>query len=91
MPNEQLLQLTGQPHISDLLVRNCLRWFGHVNRMHAEDNEPLIVKKVVFSYFTRANKPRNMGTQKRWLDKIAEDLEKFNIRNWQRETLDKNK
>ncbi|CAF4721856.1 unnamed protein product [Rotaria socialis] len=91
MPNEQLLQLTGQPHISDLLVRNRLRWFGHVNRMHTEDNEPSMVKKVAFSYFPRANKPRNMGTRKRWQDKITEDLEKFNIRNWRRETLDKDK
>ncbi|CAF5023974.1 unnamed protein product, partial [Rotaria socialis] len=82
MPNEQLLQLTGQPHISDLLVRNRLRWFGHVNRMHTEDNEPSMAKKVAFSYFPRANKPRNMGTRKRWQDKITEDLEKFNIRNW---------
>ncbi|CAF2101238.1 unnamed protein product [Rotaria magnacalcarata] len=91
MPNEQLLQLTGQPHINDLLITNCLRWFGHVNRMHTDDNKLSMAKKVVFSYFPRANKPRNMGTQKRWQDKITEDLEKFNIRNWRRETLDKDK
>ncbi|CAF0760660.1 unnamed protein product [Didymodactylos carnosus] len=32
-----------------------------------------------------------MGTRERWQDKITEDLEKLNIRNWRRETLDKDK
>ena len=91
MPNELLLQLTGQPHLRDILIRNRLRWFGHVNRMEDEDKKSSMVKKVMFSYFPQSTKPKNMGTRKRWEDKIMEDLEKFNIRNWRRETMDKNK
>jgi exonuclease III len=91
MPNEQLLQLTGQPHLSNIISRNRLRWFGHVNRMQTEDNESSMVKKAMFSYFPQSVKPRNVGNRKRWQDKISEDVEKFNIRNWRRETLDRDK
>jgi hypothetical protein len=31
--NEQLLRLTGQPCFEDIIRRNRLPWFGHVNRM----------------------------------------------------------
>ena len=33
MSNLQLLQITGQPSLEDILRRNRLRWFGHTNRM----------------------------------------------------------
>ncbi|CAF3297940.1 unnamed protein product, partial [Rotaria sp. Silwood2] len=91
MPTQQLLQLTGQPHLSDILSRNRLRWFGHGNRMQTEDNEPSIVKKAMFAYFPQSVKPPNFGNRKQWQDKISEDLQKFNIRNWRRETLNRDK
>ena len=90
LPNEQLLQLTGQPPLMEILRRNRLRWFGHVNRMETGDGQPSMIKKAMFSYFPQAVRPRNIGARKRWEDKISDDLEAFNIRNWRRETMDKN-
>jgi hypothetical protein len=74
MPNEQLLELTGQPHLSNIISRNRLGWFGHVNRMQSEENEPSMAKKAMFSYFPQSVKPRNVGNRKRWQDKISEDV-----------------
>ncbi|CAF1560320.1 unnamed protein product, partial [Adineta ricciae] len=59
MPNEQLLQLTGQPHLSNILSRNWLRWLAHANRMQTENNVPSMVKKAMFAYFPQTVKPRN--------------------------------
>lgn len=91
MANDRLLQLTGQPNLNDILRRNRLRWFGHANRMSNANNETSIVKKVMFSYFPDYKRPRNAGVRKRWHDKILNDLEQSQIRNWRRETLDRNK
>ncbi|CAF3715602.1 unnamed protein product [Rotaria socialis] len=91
MPNEQLLQLTGQPHLSNILSRNRLRWLGHANRMQTENNVPSMVKKAMFAYFPQTVKPRNFGNRKKWQDKISEDVEKLNIRNWRRETPNRDK
>jgi hypothetical protein len=89
MTNDQLLKLTGQPSLNDILRRNRLRWFGHVNRAMTNDNEPSIVKKVMFSYYPQAKRPRNHGIRKRWEDKITEDMENLEIRNWRRQTLNR--
>jgi hypothetical protein len=35
--------------------------------------------------------PRNAGVRKRWEDKILDDLDQCHIRNWRRETLDRDK
>ncbi|CAM4985039.1 unnamed protein product [Rotaria socialis] len=91
MPNEQLLQLTGQPHLSNILSRNRLRWLGHANSMQTEDNIPSMVKKAMFAYFPQTAKPRNVGNRKKWKDKLSEDVEKSNIRNWRRETHNRDK
>ena len=60
---EQLLQLTGQPHIHDILIRNRLRWLGHVNRMQIEDCESSMVRKAMLTYFPQSVKPRNLGNR----------------------------
>ncbi|CAF1427901.1 unnamed protein product [Didymodactylos carnosus] len=52
-------------------------------------NEPSLLKKVIFSYFPNAKRPPNAGTRKRWEKKIMEDLEKFGIKNWRRDTLNR--
>ncbi len=91
MSNDRLLHLTGQPYLNDILRRNRLRWFGHVNRMNNVNNEPSIVKKAMFSYFPGCKRPRNAGVRKKWQDKILNDLEQSQIRNWRKETLDRNK
>ena len=75
MTNDKLLQLTGQPYLSDILRRNRLRWFGHANSMNNANNESSMVKKVMFSYFSNCKRPRNAGVRKRWHDKIHNDLE----------------
>ncbi len=89
--NDKLLQLTGQPYLNDILRRNRLRWFGHANRMKNVHGEPSIVKKAMFSYFPHCKRPRNAGVRKRWEDKILDDLDQCHIRNWRRETLDRDK
>ena len=50
MANRQLLELTGQPALIDIMRRNRLRWFGHANRMIRDDGSVPMVKKAMFSY-----------------------------------------
>ena len=50
-----------------------------------------MVKKVMFSYFSKCKCPWNAGVRKRWHDKIHNDLEHSQVRNWRRDTLDRNK
>jgi hypothetical protein len=76
MSNDQLLKLTGQPFHNEILRRNRLRWFGHVNRSVSSDREPLIMKKVMFRYYPNAKRPRNHGIRKRWEDKVLDDIAK---------------
>ncbi|CAF3323508.1 unnamed protein product [Rotaria sp. Silwood2] len=87
--NETLLKITGQPPIENIIRRNRLRWFGHVNRMLNNNKEPSIVKKIMFSYFPTEKRPRNMGIRKRWEDKVQNDIEICQIKNWRRDTLDR--
>jgi hypothetical protein len=65
MSNEKLLEIAGQPPVENILRRNRLRWFGHVNRMLNNNMEPSIIKKIMFSYFPNEKRPRNMGIRKR--------------------------
>jgi hypothetical protein len=87
MANDTLLEITGQPHIENIMRRNRLRWFGHANRLNKEDNEPSLVRKVMFSYYSNVKRPRNGGIKKRWEDKIDDDLNKCQIHNWRRDVL----
>ncbi|CAF2121924.1 unnamed protein product [Rotaria magnacalcarata] len=90
MANETILDLTGQPCLENIMRRNRLRWFGHVNRMeNSDDAEPRSVKKTMFSYFPDSKRPRNGGVRKRWEDKIMDDIGKFHIKNWRRDILNK--
>ena len=89
MSNIQLLQITGQPNLEDILRRNRLRWFGHANRMMDTDGEPSLVKKIMFSFYGDSKRPRYAGTCKKWEDKIKEDLDSVKIHNWRRATLDR--
>lgn len=92
MANETILNLTGQPCLENIMRRNRLRWFGHVNRMeNADDAEPSSVKKTMFSFFPDSRRPRNGGVRKRWEDKIMDDIGKFHITNWRRDTLNKDR
>lgn len=87
MANNTLLEITGQPHIENIMRRNRLRWLGHANRLNKEDNEPSMVRKIMFSYYPNVKRPRNSGIKKRWADKINDDLAKCQIHNWRRDTL----
>jgi hypothetical protein len=51
MKNDLVLQLTGQPPLENILRRNRLRWFGHVNRMNNDQNSPMLTKKTLFASF----------------------------------------
>jgi hypothetical protein len=56
-----------------------------------DNGQPSTIKKVMFSYYPDSTRPRNAGVQKRWQDRIKSDLDHYNIRNWRRETLDRDK
>ena len=60
--------------------------FCHANRMETEQNGASLVKKIMFSCFPDIKRPGNVGIRKRWEDKIMEDLSVFNIKNWRRDT-----
>ena len=89
VPNQTILQLTGQPAVEDIMRRNRLRWFGPINRMENNQGEASLSKKVMFSYFPNEKRPGNVGIRKRWEVKITNDLEKCNVKNWRRETKDR--
>jgi hypothetical protein len=79
-----------RPRLENIMRRNRLRWFGHVNRMENIGGDgPSLVKKIMFSYFPDSKRPRNAGVRKRWEDKIMDDISKCHIRNWRRDTLNK--
>ncbi|CAF2924283.1 unnamed protein product [Rotaria sp. Silwood2] len=54
--------------------------------MEYDDNRVSLMKKSMFSYFSGSKRPGNVGIRKRWEDKIIEDLEKFGIKNWRKDT-----
>ena len=61
MSNETLLDITGQPSIENIMRRNRLRWFGHVNRTTNPDGSPSLVKKAMFSYVHDEKRPSSIG------------------------------
>ena len=89
MSNVQLLELTWQPSLVDIMRRNRLRWFGHANRMVKNDGTPSTVKKAMFSYYPGSKRPRHAGVRKRWRDTIMDDLAKCKTRNWRKQTMDR--
>ena len=89
--HRRVLPLSGQPPLEKIMRRNRLRWFGHVNRMKGEDGEASLTKKMMFSHLPDDKWPSNIGIRKRWEAKIIGDLAKFDIRNWRRETRDRDK
>ena len=91
MSNETLLGITGQPSISNIMRRNRLRWFGHVNRNANPDGSPSLIKKTMFSYFHDEKRPGNIGRSKQWEDKILKDINELQMQNWRRLTLDRKK
>ena len=70
--------------------RNRLRWFGHVNRMNNPDGGPSLVKKTMFSFYPESKWPLHSGVRKRWQDMITDDLAQADIKNWRRQTTDRN-
>ena len=89
LSNDLLLDITGQPSITNIIRRNRLRWFGHVNRSINHDDGPSLTKKSMFSYFHDEKRPKNMGRSKRWEDKVLKDIEEMHIGNWRKLTLDR--
>ena len=89
VPNQTILQLTGQPAVEDIMRRNRLIWFGHVNRMESNYGEAPLSKKVIFSYFPNEKRTGSVGIWKRSEVKITNDLKKCNVKNWRRETKDR--
>lgn len=90
MRNDLVLQLTGQPTLENILRRNRLRWFGHVNRMNDGSGLPRLPKKALYASFREGKRPPH-GVKLRWRDKISTDLSTTNIRNWRREVYERDK
>ncbi|CAF2091991.1 unnamed protein product [Rotaria magnacalcarata] len=88
MKNDLVLQLTGHPTLENILRRNRLRWFGHVNRVDNDQNCPMLTKKTLFASFKDVKRPPH-GIKLRWKDKVMKDITVVNIKNWRRETYDK--
>ncbi|CAF1490575.1 unnamed protein product [Rotaria magnacalcarata] len=84
MSNGTLFDITGQPSIENIIRRNRLRWFGHVNRGVNQDGCPSLTKKTMFGYFHGEKRPSNMGRSKRWEDNVLKDIEELNIGNWRK-------
>ena len=89
VPNQTNLQLTGQPAVEDIMIRNRLGWFGHVNRMENNQGKASLSKKVMFSYFPNWKRPGNVRIRKKWEVKVTNDLETCNVKTWRRETKDR--
>ncbi len=45
----------------------------------------------MFSYFPGSKRPGSVGIRKRWENKIMEDVEKFGIKNWRKDTKSRDK
>jgi len=91
LSNEKLLEITGQPPIENIILRNRLRWFGHANRAVTDNNESSLIKKIMFSYFHSEKRPTNIGIRKRWEKKVAHDIQMLGIKNWRRSIVEKNR
>ncbi|CAF4230155.1 unnamed protein product [Rotaria magnacalcarata] len=91
MSNETLLDITGQPTIENIIRRNRLRWFGHVNRAVNQDGCPSLTKKTMFGYFHGEKRPSNMGRSNRWENSVLKDIKELNIGNWRKMTLDRSR
>jgi hypothetical protein len=91
LSNETLLDITGQSRIENIIRRNRLRWFGHVNRAANRDGRPSLTKKTMFAYFHNEKRPSNMGRSNRWEDKVLKDIDELHIRNWRKTTLDRSR
>jgi hypothetical protein len=77
LSNETLLDITGQPPVENIIRRNRLRWFEHVNQVDNRDVWSSLTKKAVFAYFYGKKQPNNMETSKRWEDNILKDIEEL--------------
>ncbi|CAF2069980.1 unnamed protein product [Rotaria magnacalcarata] len=91
MSNETLLDITGQPSIENIIRRNRLQWFGHVNRAANQHGCSSLTKKTMFGYFHGEKRPSNMGRSKRWEYSVLKDIEELNIGNWSKMTLDRSR
>ena len=89
VPNRAILDLSGQPKIEEIIRRNRLRWFGHMNRMEDYQNKSSLVKQTMYSHFPKEKRPRNIGVRKRWEVKVTEDMSVYNITSWRREVNDR--
>ena len=84
-----LLEITGQPRIENIIRRNRLRWFGHVNRAVNQDGHPALIKKTMFAFFHNEKRPNNMGRSNGREDRVLKDIDELRIGNWRKTTLDR--
>ena len=81
MLNDQVLQLTDQSSLVDVMRQSRLRWFGHVSRMNNIEGACSLLNKTTFFYYSDSKRSRHSKVRKRWQDMIIADLEKCGIRN----------
>ncbi len=68
--NEGIRRRTGVAKLEEILRRNRLRWFGHVNRL---DDSRLV--KQVLRWVPKGGKRRRGRPRKNWRSTVEDDLE----------------
>jgi hypothetical protein len=61
LSNETLPDITGRPPVENIIRRNRLSWFEHVNRDENRDVCPSIPKKAMLAYVHGEKRLSNMG------------------------------
>ena len=81
--NQEINDILKGQNIIGFIKKQRLNWLGHVERM-AEDNNVQEIKR----WKPMSNRP--IGRPKtRWEDDVLEDIRSMNVRNWKKETQDR--
>ena len=73
--NEDIREVLGVACITDKVREARMRWYGHVMRRDREDG--CCIKRIMNA---EVNGRRSRGRQKRWRDKIQEDLKTLKLK-----------
>jgi len=81
--NQEINAILKEQRIVGFINKTRLNWLGHFERM-AEDNNVQKIKRW------KPMSKRPIGRPKtRWEDDVLEDIRSMNVRNWKKETQDR--
>uniref|UniRef100_V5GM53 Endonuclease-reverse transcriptase n=1 Tax=Anoplophora glabripennis TaxID=217634 RepID=V5GM53_ANOGL len=81
--NEELMEMYGEPSITNVIRSQRMRWLGHVVRLPNERTTRIVLTGGIVGRRKRG-KP-----QTGWLQKVERDLEEIGIRDWRRRARNK--